>query len=279
LPDPSGRYEWRYWDGGWTNRVANSAPTVAEPTETETEPPGSLVVASAPAAAPAAPALASIAEAADVTQALSARDAVPRVPFGTDPQPGADAVVAAPPRKRRRTPWAVVIGFFRSFAEQPESYHNTLAREPLPSDPRGERMVGTAPGNYGHAMIVALAAVGIVAGAYLPWVSGTIGLARFHRSGFDDGLGLGYCIGAMALACSALLSVQMRAFRWLTVVLSFVISGFVVRDVLHSYDTMQNMNRYRTVNADVGWGLWIMIVAAAIAMIGAVRLSEEEKIG
>ena len=24
-PDPSGRYEWRYWDGGWTNRVANSA--------------------------------------------------------------------------------------------------------------------------------------------------------------------------------------------------------------------------------------------------------------
>ena len=26
LPDPSGRYEWRYWDGGWTNRVANSRP-------------------------------------------------------------------------------------------------------------------------------------------------------------------------------------------------------------------------------------------------------------
>ena len=23
-PIPSGRYEWRYWDGGWTNRVANS---------------------------------------------------------------------------------------------------------------------------------------------------------------------------------------------------------------------------------------------------------------
>ena len=60
--------------------------------------------------------------------------------------------------------------------------------------------MGTAPGNYGHAMIVALAAVGIVVGAYLPWISGTIGLAKFTRSGFDDGLGLGYCIGAMALA-------------------------------------------------------------------------------
>jgi hypothetical protein len=71
----------------------------------------------------------------------------------------------------------------------------------------------------------------------------------------------------------------MRAFRWLTVVLAFVIAGFVVRDVLHSYDVMQSMNRYRTVVANVGWGLWIMIVAAAIAMIGAVRLSEESKIG
>ena len=26
-PDPTGRYEWRYWDGGWTNRVASSRPS------------------------------------------------------------------------------------------------------------------------------------------------------------------------------------------------------------------------------------------------------------
>ena len=58
-----------------------------------------------------------------------------------------------------------------------------------------------------------------------------------------------------------------------------MIAGFVVRDVLHSYDVMQEMNRYRSVIANVGWGLWIMIVAAAIGMIGAVRLSEDEKIG
>jgi hypothetical protein len=207
---------------------------------------------------------------------LTARDAVPRVPFGTDPEP---APAAAPPRKQRRTPWAVIIDFVRSFANEPESYHSALAREPLPSDPRGERMVGTAPGNYGHAMIVALAAVGIVVGAYLPWVTGTISLAKFGRSGFDYGSGIGYCIGAMALACSALLSVRMRPFRWLTIILSFVIAGFVVKDVLHSYDVMQEMNGFRSVDAEMGWGLWIMIVASAIAMIGAVRLSEDEKIG
>ena len=208
---------------------------------------------------------------------LSARDTVARAPFGNDPEPAA-STPAAKPRKQRRAPWVVVADFFRSFADQPESYHSALARQPLPPDPRGERLVGTAPGNYGRAMIVSLAAVGIVIGAYLPWISGTIGLANFHRSGFDNGLGVGYSIGAMALALSAMLSVQMRVFRWLTIILSFVITGFVARDVLHSYDVMQDMNRYRTVDANVGWGLWIMIVAAAIAMIGAVRLSEEEKI-
>ncbi len=298
LPDPSGRYEWRYWDGGWTNRVANSAPTDADPTPapsdaapTDAAPPDVVAPAPAPAllrepapvaVAPDVPDLAVVAAVATATEpapVLTARDAVPRVPFGTDPEPGTEAAVAAPARKRRRTPWAVFLGFFKAFADEPESYHSQLARQPLPPDPRGERLVATAPGNYGHAMIVALAAVGIVVGAYLPWVSGTISLAKFHISGFDDGLGLGYSIGAMALACSALLSVRMRAFRWLTIVLSFVIAGFVVRDVLHSYDTMQNMNRFRSVDADVGWGLWIMIVAAAIGMIGAVRLSEDEKIG
>jgi hypothetical protein len=217
-------------------------------------------------------------QAADAAAPSTARDAVPRAPFGAEPTAPTTAPTPAP-KRTRRTPWAVLIAFVRSFADEPESYHSALAREPLPTDPRGERMVGTAPGNYGHAMLVALAAVGIVAGAYLPWISGTIGLAHFHRSGFDDGLGVGYCIGAVALGISALLSVRMRPVRWFTVVLSFVITGFVVRDVLHSYDSMQQMNRYGSVDANVGWGLWIMIVAAAIAMIAAVRLTEDEKIG
>jgi hypothetical protein len=296
LPDPSGRYEWRYWDGGWTNRVANTAPgEPAAPTAPapapDPDPDPVAVPASVPAPEPApVPTVAELAalpvafaapetvpETSAEPRPMTARDAVPRVPFGSE-SAAEPAAPAAPPR-HRRTPWAVVAAFFRSFADEPESYHHPLAREPLPPDPRGERMVATAPGNYGHAMIVALAAVGIVAGAYLPWISGTIGLAHFTRSGFDDGLGAGYTIGAMALAISALLSVQMRPFRWLTIVLSFVITGFVVRDVLHSYDAMQNMNRFRTVDANVGWGLWIMIVASSIAMIGAVRLSEDEKIG
>jgi hypothetical protein len=140
-------------------------------------------------------------------------------------------------------------------------------------------MMTAAPGNYGHAAFVTLAACGIAFGAYLPWLTGTIGIASFHRSGFDQGLGLGYCIGAMALTVSALLSVRMRIFKWLTMGLALVLAGFVVRDLLDTYDSMQAMNAARSVDANVGMGLWIMIVSAAIAMIASVRLSEDQKIG
>jgi hypothetical protein len=226
---------------------------------------------------PAAPVTTTAAPVAEpVPVPRPSRDTVARAPFGTETEP-TPAPAPAPPVRRRRTPWAFIVDFFHSFADEPESYHSGLAREPLPADPRGERMVN-APGNYGHAGITALAACGIVAGAYLPWLSGTIGIANFQRSGFDQGMGVAYSIGAAALAISALLSVRMRVLRWLTIILSFVLAGFVVRDLLDTYDTMQKMNQIRSISANVGWGLWMMIISAAIAMIAAVRLSEDQKI-
>ena len=153
-PDPSGRYEWRYWDGGWTNRVANSVPTEVSAATAAAEP---APAPEAPAPAPAvestttAPA---VEDAAAEPVARSARDTVARAPFGEETTAPAPAP-AAPPRRQRRTPWAVVVGFFRSFADQPESYHSELARDPIPADPRGEQIIN-APGNYGHAAITAL---------------------------------------------------------------------------------------------------------------------------
>jgi hypothetical protein len=271
--DPSGRFEWRYWDGGWTNRVANSAPAGAPPTPVPAPLPTPAAIPAAtplptPAPTTAAPEPAPIAAAEPVAWVEPFGVATPTAP-----------VPAAQPRRRRRTPWVVVVDFFRSFADQPESYHNANARAPIPSDGRHENMMIAAPGNYGHAAFVALAACGIAGGAYLPWLTGTIGIVPFHRSGFDQGLGLGYGIGAMALAVSALLSVRMRIFKWLTMALAFVLAGFVVRDLLDNYDAMRTMNAGRFVDANIGMGIWIMIVSVAIAMIASVRLSEDQKIG
>ena len=39
------------------------------------------------------------------------------------------------------------------------------------------------------------------------------------------------------------------------------------------------MNQRRDISVNVGWGLWMMLISAAIAMISSVRLSEDQKIG
>ena len=39
-PDPSGRYEWRYWDGGWTNRVHRDSALERAPTRRSRRSPG-----------------------------------------------------------------------------------------------------------------------------------------------------------------------------------------------------------------------------------------------
>jgi len=267
-PDPSGRYEWRYWDGGWTNRVANSAPPAPAPA-------AAPVPASAPAHPVPAPSTGPTTSSPVASWAPTAAPLTrPVAPFGVDvpytpPEP-------APARARRRTPWGALLGFLRSFADEPESYHVSDSAPDLPPDPRGENMIA-APGNYGLAGIVALAACGIAGGAYLPWLSGTIDGIGFDRSGFDLGHGWGYIIGALALAISALLAVHMRILRWLTVALSLAVGGFVAHDLVKTYDAMQSMNRVARVDANVGMGLMIMVIAAAVAMIGSVRASETEK--
>ena len=97
-PDPSGRFEWRYWDGGWTNRVANSvpAPTGAPAPSPEPAPVTPAPIAPQPQAPhsvlptpTAIPAPEPTPEAVDATATAAldprpSRDTVARAPFGAD---------------------------------------------------------------------------------------------------------------------------------------------------------------------------------------------------
>ena len=183
LPDPSGRYEWRYWDGGWTNRVANSAPA-AEPTADRSRRRRCRLRPWTPRPSPRprhrGPGRAARRRVAPrsphATRSRACRSAPIRRPA---PRPPSQLRPGSAGARRGRSSST-------SSARSPTSPSRTTRRSrasrcrPIPA---GERMVATAPGNYGHAMIVALAAVGIVAGAYLPWVSGTIGLAQLPPLG------------------------------------------------------------------------------------------------
>ena len=319
-PDPSGRYEWRYWDGGWTSRVANSGPAdgstpppgASEPTRAPWEaapvptpapweaapaapaPPTAVPAADWPAAdwptaqAPTAPPVARAGtstdawwEPASASAASEATDFLtPREPFGatvtTTDAPAPDADTIAHPKRKKSG--SRIGGFFRSFATQPDSYQTARETWPDEVDQRGEGIAGVSPSNYGRVGLVVLAAAGMLAGAYLPWISGTLGTIAFQDTGFDLGHGSAYGLGACALAAAALLTVRIPVMRWVTMAIALVLAGFVARDLIQTYDLLKSMNVAAAMDANVGTGLWIMVSAAAIGMVAAFRLTEEEKI-
>jgi hypothetical protein len=282
-PDPTGRYEWRYWDGGWTNRVASSSPVAVPADAAPSAAAPATTVAPAPAPAPtplsAPPAFPSPgAPSAAVVAALP----VPR-PFeqpttpGWDPTPSSPIAPAPDPADPRPRPglWARITGFFTSFANEQESYHSEKVVE-IDPDPRGGQMLASTPLNYGRAGLVALSACGVAIGSYLPWMSGTIDGIPFRISGFEDGHGWSFTIGALALVLAALLAVRWRVLRWVAIGLALALCGLTFRELVHTHDTVTMMNASAANEVDVGTGLWIMAGCAVVAMVASFRLGERD---
>jgi hypothetical protein len=271
-PDPTGRYEWRYWDGGWTNRVASSSPD-ATTAHAAPPAPAPVPVPSPPPAypSPGAPSAAVVA-ALPVPRPLEQ----PTTP-GWDPTPSSP--VTSPPapdgERPRRGIWARITGFFTSFANEQESYHSDKAVE-IDPDPRGGQMLASTPLNYGRAGLVALSACGVAIGSYLPWMSGTIEDVPFRISGFEDGHGWSFTIGALALVLAALLAVRWRVLRWVAIGLALALCGLTFRELVHTHDIVTTMNASSTNEVDVGTGLWIMAGCAVVAMVASFRLGERD---
>jgi len=280
-PDPSGRYEWRYWDNGWTNRVANSArpghegPAPVAPTADGDPPPDAAPSAPPPPAEPTSPAAPAPTTAPAAVPAVrtfpTAHDGssgttwdAPYVPTGTKP-----ADPESSPGGLRAV-FAKVTGFVRSFWEQPESYHSPKAGPEVPPHPKEHELA--PPPNYGRAGLVMLAACGVATGAYLPWISGSIELIPFERTGYEQGQAWGFTWAAAAFAVAALLGVRHKVFGWITMGMSVVVAALVAHRLLDVHDTVGTMNRAAGVDANVGIGLWIMLAAAGIGLVASFRL-------
>jgi hypothetical protein len=166
---------------------------------------------------------------------------------------------------------AAIVRWYRSFTDQEESYHSPKAGVALPPHPK-RAMIAHEPGNYGRAGIVALAACGMGVGAYLPWLSGTIGASPFERTGFELGKAWGFTWLAAALALAAICAVRMRWVRWVNMGLAVVAAVLTARELVNVHDLVTSMNAAAVVQADVGIGLWIMLVSAAAALIASFRI-------
>src|SRR4051794_23888553 len=148
-PDPTGRYEWRYWDNGWTNRVASSRPSAtreAEAAEPDWAP--TAVAAAVPAPEPEPMSAATAAPAGAVALAATLTPIATVAPAA---EPDAPTIAPAPSAPSAAVPvraWRTVTGFFSAFANEPESYHSDRAVD-IEFDPRGESVLHGNPANYG----------------------------------------------------------------------------------------------------------------------------------
>ena len=169
-----------------------------------------------------------------------------------------------------------MVRWCHSFSDQPESYHSPKAGIALPSHPEQISILAATPANYGRAGLVALAAFGIGVGAYLPWLSGTIDGLPFEQTGLDLGRSWGFTWLAAGLALAAILGVRLRPLRWVNMTLAVVMAGLVARELIDVNQKVATMNAATVVKADVGIGLWIMLVSAAGGLIASFRIGAPE---
>ncbi len=274
-PDPSGRYEWRYWDGGWTNRVANSATPAkpatdrapSPPTRTPNPGPSETHTAPPPSDSEAA-VMRAVAAGRPPMKGHAAKTPAPKPATTAPAYPSEPPAAALPPATGL---WATIVSWFRAFIDQEESYHSPKAGVALPPHHKSA-ILAHEPGNYGRAGIVALAACGLGVGAYLPWLSGTIGASPFERTGFELGKAWGFTWLAAALALAAICAVRMRPLRWVNMGLAIVTAVLTSRELINTHDLVTSMNAAAVVRADVGIGLWIMLASAAVALIASFRI-------
>ena len=169
-----------------------------------------------------------------------------------------------------------MVRWCHSFSDQPESYHSPKAGVALPSRPEQISILAATPANYGRAGLVALAAFGIGVGAYLPWLSGTIDGLPFEQTGLDLGRSWGFTWLAAGLALAAILGVRLRPLRWVNMTLAVVMAGLVARELIDVNQKVATMNAATVIKADVGIGLWIMLVSAAGGLIASFRIGAPE---
>ena len=148
-----------------------------------------------------------------------------------------------------------------------------MALEPRPNE---NTFLTATPANYGRAGLVALAALGLGVGAYLPWISESIGGLPHEITGFQLGKSWMFTLLAAALALAAILGVRLQPFRFVNMALAVLIAGLTARELIDMHDRIASLNTRILVTADVGIGLWIMLVSAAAALIASFRIGTPE---
>ncbi len=267
--DPSGRYEWRWWDGnGWTNRVANAAPTPPVPRRSRRwsrrprarhsprhrsrplllcRPCRSFAgrtrcSASAVPFAPVAPGCAP-----PFAPWRSRRAPCRPTPPLTTARRGASGTArscpgacrpADAPAVRPPVVWRAPPRRSRASSRKLLGAGRVIATlrgagadvPPHPKQHEGSlhSQATEAPRRARDAR----PAIGVAVGAYLPWLTYRIDDIARSRTGDDMGVAAGFVLAAAAFSIAALLGARHRVIGWATMAMSVVIAAMVAMRLL-----------------------------------------------
>ncbi len=298
-PDPFGRHDWRYWDGTWTNHVADAATAPSDP-----EPPGAAK-AQEPQPAPdpdPEPGPFSELQAFDHATAFTAPD-LGAPPAGLEEATGFDSslgehlipaevpapepdvamdglpsivsrgavavapvatddedVVAPPSRWRRR----------KQLAPQHAIPGLVLAPEHHPV-----ALPGYAnPINFGRAGIVMLAAFAVAASAYLPWMTSTIGQFHYEQTGMETGHGWYFVVGGGALAIFALVAARFRLLRLAPLGVAIAMFATASSELVSTVDRADDLSTSAIgTQIHLGAGMFALMGFTALAVLASLRLA------
>lgn len=115
-------------------------------------------------------------------------------------------------------------------------------------------------------------AIALIGGALLPWVRANAGFVTVEQSGID------ITEGALTLVCGIAAAVLLwvvvsqagRLFTLLAGAFALVISGYKVLDINGKGGELSTSTGAFRVEATVGLGLWISLIAAIAVVLGAV---------
>jgi hypothetical protein len=122
-------------------------------------------------------------------------------------------------------------------------------------------------------------AIALVVGALLPWVRANAGFVTVEQSGIDstDGALTLVCGIAAAVLFWVVVSQAGRLFALLAGAFALVITGYNVLDVNSKGGEVVSTAGVFQVEASVGLGLWISLLASIALVVGAVLALREAR--
>lgn len=119
---------------------------------------------------------------------------------------------------------------------------------------------------------------GLIFGAFLPWVEASAAFGISKSVAGTDGSNDGWFTLGAGVLIVILAAVRVSTMRgWPTIILGLIAGGIGIYDFVDIRDRIDAAERAAaSIDASVGFGMWLTLIAAAAAIVGGVLALQAE---